>query len=389
MIIKKINYFLIADLITFWLSLITIWIFFILIIFNIKKSIYKKFLVLFILVLLLIFHLWNLLLFFILFEISIIIIITIIILWSYQLERLEAIFFILIFTLIFSLPAILTIIFNFKFNNFLILRLNQNFLIYLRFILFFLVKIPIFFIHLWLPKAHVESPIFGSIILAAILLKLGSYGIIRRFKIFVLFKKINILILRISIWGIIILSIICIIITDIKIIIAYSSIIHINLTITNILIFKNKRIIGTIIIVIGHGLCSSSLFFLANLIYKLSKSRRLLMNKGIANIMPQFNFWWFINCMNNVPVPPSLNILGEIICIKRLINLIWKLIVLFFFLIFFSSIFRIYLYFSIIHGKFSKSKTRFFNFNMKDTIVSLLHLIPLILIIVKPNIIII
>lgn len=382
---NRISYIFIIDHFSFWLTNLTTWIFFIIFTLKNKKKKYFFFINILIINLLIIFNIWNIILFFFIFESRIIIIILIIINWSYQFERLEAIFFILFFTLLFSLPFILTIIYTQKFNNFILIIINNNLIVYLRFLTFFLVKIPLFFIHFWLPKAHVESPVFGSIILAAILLKLGFYGIIRRYKIFILFNKLNFIFLSINLWSIIFLRIICITITDIKIIIAYSSIIHINLTILNLIIIKYKRIFGRLIIIIGHGLSSSCLFFLTNFIYSLSKSRRILINKGTAAILPQLNFWWFINCINNVPVPPSINILGEIFCLKIIINFLNKIFILISLIMFFRSIFRIYLYFITTHGKFSKNIINSNFLNLKQSTISFFHLTPLILLSCKIN----
>jgi len=123
----------------------------------------------------------------------------------------------------------------------------------------FLVKFPIYLVHQWLPKAHVEAPVGGSMILAGILLKLGGYGIIR---LGWLFNSSNILsvLIRVSLLGGGILGIICLIISDIKVIIAYSSVVHIALIIVGVLSLYSWGIGGSIIIMMAHGLCSSGIF---------------------------------------------------------------------------------------------------------------------------------
>ena len=141
-----------------------------------------------------------------------------------------------------SLPLLLTIIIITQKNCsrsifFLRLRINRIYSIPILTIFSataFLVKFPIYLVHQWLPKAHVEAPVGGSIILAGILLKLGGYGIIRLGYLFIPSTILS-LIIRISLLGGGILGIVCLIIRDIKVIIAYSSVVHIALIIVGVL----------------------------------------------------------------------------------------------------------------------------------------------------------
>jgi len=146
---------------------------------------------------------------------------------------------------------------------------------------------PIFIFHVSLPKAHVEAPVYGSIILAAILLKLGRYGLVRFLEILRRERiKFNYIIFRICIVGAIIVSLTCLVQIDIKSLVAYSSVVHINILMCSILTLIKLGFIRAYIIIISHGLCSSGLFFIVNLYYERTHRRLIFFNKGIINLFP-------------------------------------------------------------------------------------------------------
>ena len=151
----------------------------------------------------------------------------------------------------------------------------------------FLVKVPVYFVHLWLPKAHVEAPVRGSMVLAGVLLKLGVYGVVRVFT-FVrgLFDFFLGYIYFFVVLGGIVVGFACFRQVDLKALVAYSSVCHMSFCLVGFFTVSSMGGLGGMVVVVSHGFVSSCLFFLLFVFYCRSGSRRLFFNKGVLWSFP-------------------------------------------------------------------------------------------------------
>lgn len=284
------------------------------------------------LILMLIFRTTNLLSFYFFFEASLLPIFLIIIGWGYQPERLNARLNLIIYTIAASLPLLFilsTIYLNLNLISFSLLKnLFTPFftpntpLVAAALTLGFLVKIPIFTVHIWLPKAHVEAPVVGSIILAALLLKLGGYGLSQFSPLMINSWFLKEIIFSLRLTGGIVISFLCIRQNDLKVLIAYSSVAHISIVIARITTFSYMGLWAAYSIIVAHAFSSSGLFLGAFYLYAFSGSRALHLRKRFLSILPRFSLLWFLLCLANIGGPPTFNLLREIANFSVILN--WR-----------------------------------------------------------------
>ena len=283
--------------------------------------------------------------------------------WGNQSRKINAVFYFFIYTVLGSSLMLFSIIYIhifFKTTNFfmlsyfLIFNKKQQIFLWIAFFLAFAVKIPMVPFHIWLPEAHVEAPTAGSMILAGLLLKLGYYGFVRFFLI--MFPEANLffnpMISSLCILGCLYGALLALSQVDVKKIIAYPSVSHMNLCVLGVFSFDLNALVGSCLLAVGHGFVSVALFFLIGCLYERGHTRLVDYYSGVSYLMPIFSLFLFYFIISNFAFPVSINFVAEFLMFLGIAH--WNFFN-FFFLIFYSVLsvsYNLWLYTRVVLGTF-------------------------------------
>ena len=369
---------------------------------NWKSIIYslKTYLVLFLIMesmLIGVFCVLDLFLFYIFFESVLIPMFLIIGVWGSRERKIRASFLFFLYTLVGSVSMLLSILYiffhvgtsdyrvllTFSFSFF-----EQKFL-WLSFFLSFATKVPVVPVHLWLPEAHVEAPTSGSVILAGILLKLGTYGFIR-FSL-PLFPEacfyFSPLIYSVTGIGIVYTSFTAIRQTDFKRIVAYTSIAHMNLVILGIFSFNSIGIEGAILQSLSHGFVASGLFLIIGVMYDRYHTRMIRYYSGLIHIMPIYVSLFLFFTLANIGLPGTSSFIGEFLILLGSFQINTNITLIGASTMILGSCYSLWLFNRISYGNL---KTQYFIYFLDVNKLELLTFTPLVVAIIlvglKPSI---
>ena len=340
----------------------------------------------------------DLLLFYVFFESVLPILFILIVVYGHGSDRVRSALYLFLYTLAGSLPMLLSILIiysnvgstDFQLISLYEISLESQKWLWIGFFIAFAVKTPLYPFSIWLPKAHADSPLGGSIILAATILKLATYGILRVLINFLpdATNYFNPLVQTIAVISIIYASLSTTLQEDTKKLIAYSSVAHMGVVVLGLISNTIQGIEGAILLALAHGFVSPALFIcVGGIIYDRTGTRNIVYLRGLVTYMPVFTILFFIFTLSNTGIPLTLNFLGEQLSLIG----IWERSPLVAVLgacgIVLSACYSIFLYNRISYGSYSRYLLPLKDINRREYFLLLSLFMPTIILGIKPNVI--
>lgn len=307
--------------------------------------------------------------FFVCFELSVLPILVLILGWGRQPERLIAGSYMFLYTFFGSLPLLFKIIKlkNFFSNRFFLLNQysfsssiysfwqifpSLSSILGLFWLLRFIVKLPVFGFHSWLPKAHVEAPTIGSMLLAGVLLKLGLYGLLRlEFLLTNSLRWLFLFMFSFVAIGLVLLGFICFRQKDLKSMVAYSSIVHMRTCFLCWYQFKLDSFLGIVMLGISHGVVRRALFLRVGKIYQFRGRRSIMLKNSFLARNSILVLFLALFCSLKMSFPPFLSFIRELLMFKSILNFAFYYFIAIFMIIFVVGLYKMFFYTLISHGK--------------------------------------
>nr|YP_913157.1 NADH dehydrogenase subunit 4 [Romanomermis culicivorax]ABL11584.1 NADH dehydrogenase subunit 4 [Romanomermis culicivorax] len=297
--------------------------------------------------------LWK---FYLLYEFIMIPMIIFLMSWGLNPARLSASLYLMVYMCLFSLPCLLVMIMNMKifFTNMQHSMFVLNFFSKFMMVLMFLVKIPLFSLHYWLPKAHTEASTMGSIILASGLLKMGGAG----FWKMILFLEFTLMNYSIIFYLVLFSSMVCLFQTDFKKMIALISVFHMSLSISIINVMSLNSYLSFIYLNMAHILSSSILFYFSGFLYSINKTRLIFMM--MMNNNSKIFIFLIISILMNLGIPPFFTFFVEILSLSIMFLKNFFMFIFILFIFIFSAIFNLFIINMMKSLKMKSLKMNFF-----------------------------
>jgi proton-translocating NADH-quinone oxidoreductase chain M len=310
--------------------------------------------------------------------------------WGARERKIKAAYLFFLYTLFGSLIMLFGVIYLYLItgstNYFVLLNTaleaDQQRIVWLCFFMAFAIKMPLFPFHIWLPEAHVEAPTVGSMLLASLLLKLGGYGFLR-FSLSMLQEGssyYNALVSTFALLGVVYGSLSTIRQIDLKRVIAYSSVAHMNLVMLGLFSNNQQGIEGAVYLMVGHGVVSTALFFCVGVLYDRYHSRLIRYYGGLATVMPLFSFFFFSFTLANMSFPGTSNFLGELLLFLGVFAKNSTVLLFSTAGIVLSAVYSVWLYNRVVFGTLkTRFISRFEEINRREAAVLIILLVSMVI----------